>query len=151
MDVVRRVLRPNFEPGDLFDWWLDELRSANKTQLQHWCALGEYLQIWSVIDHDTVTDLLDGEEIPSSMVIGALINANRIEILESDENLFKSAVETVLSGARVGGSADNSILQRLAWSVDLMPLIGTHDSQDTDARRLSLLEYLNRFSVDHYF
>ena len=29
MDIVRSVLRPNSEPAELFDWWIEELRSSN--------------------------------------------------------------------------------------------------------------------------
>ena len=43
MDVVRSVLRPNSEPAELLDWWIEELRSADETQASRWCVLGELL------------------------------------------------------------------------------------------------------------
>ena len=114
MDVVLSVLRPNSEPEELLDWWIEELRSADETQAKHWCRLGELFQCWSVVDLDTVTDLLGREEIPSSSVIAGLLHANRMDVLESTEELFEAAVEAVLAGERVGRSRGGSLLQRLA-------------------------------------
>ena len=94
------MLRPNSEPEELFDWWIEELRSADETQARHWCMLGERLQCWSVVDLDTVTDLLSREEVPSSSVITGLLHANRMDVLESVEELFEAAVEAVLAGAK---------------------------------------------------
>ena len=124
IDVVRSLLGPNSEPEDLFDWWVEELRSADETQTRHWCVLGETLQCWSVIDLDTVTDLLSREEVPSSSVITSLLHANRMDILESSEELFETAVEAVLAGERVGRLRGVSLLQRLASSVEPTPLSG---------------------------
>ena len=143
MDVVRRVLRPNSEPEELFDWWIGELRSADETQSRHWCVLGEHLQCWSVVGLDTVIDLLDREEVPSSSVIRGLLHANRMDVLESSEELFEAAVEAVLAGERVGRSRGGSLLQGLAWSVELTSLI-RHGPRAAWARRLSLLGYLSR-------
>ena len=78
------------------------------------------------------------------MVISGLLRANRMDILESSEELFESAVEAVLSGERVGRSRTNSLLQRLAMSVE-RTFVGTHDSQAVFTRRFSLLEYRSRF------
>ena len=144
MDVVLSVLRPNSEPKELLDWWIEELRSADETQARHWCVLGEHLQCWSVVDLDTVKDLLRREEIPSSSVITGLLHANRMDVLESAEELFEDAVEAVLAGERVGRSRGGSLLQRLAWSVERTSR-GRHDRRAAFARRLSLLEYLSRF------
>ena len=147
MDVVRSVLRPNSEPEELFDWWIEELRSVDETQSRHWCVLGEHLQCWSVVGLDTVIDLLDREEVPSSSVIRGLLHANRMDVLESSEELFEAAVEAVLAGERVGRSRGGSLLQRLAWSVELTS-IGSHNPRAAFARRLSLIEYLWRFHGD---
>ena len=145
MDVVRSVLRPNSEPEELFDWWIEELRSVDETQSRHWCVLGEHLQCWSVVGLDTVIDLLDREEVPSSSVIRGLLHANRMDVLESSEELFEAAVEAVLAGERVGRSRGGSLLQRLAWSVELTSIVGGHNPRAAFARRLSMIEYLRRF------
>ena len=144
MDVVRSVLLPNSEPKELFDWWIEQLRSTDKSQASQWCVLGERLQCWSVVDLNTVTDLLSREEVPSSSVITGLLHANRMDVLESAEELFEAAVEAVLAGERVGRSRGNSLLQRLAWSVERTSL-GRHDSRAALATRVSLLEHLGRF------
>ena len=143
MDVVWSVLRPNSESEDLLDWWIKELRSADGTQSTHWCVLGEHLQCWSAVDLDTVIDLLGRDEIPSSIVICGLLHANRMDILESSEELFEAAVEAVLAGERVGRSRGGSLLQRLAWSVDQTTL-GRHNPRNALARRVSLFEYQSR-------
>ena len=144
LDVVRGVLRPNSEPDELFDWWIEELRSADKAHARHWCVLGEQLQCWSIIGVDAVTDLLGRAEIPSSSVISALLHANRMDVLESSEEIFEAAVEAVLVGERVGRSRSGSLLQRLAWSVEQTPL-GRHRPQAAFTRRLSLREFVRRF------
>ena len=139
-EVVRSVLRPNSEPEELLDWWVEELRSADETQTRHWCAVGELLHCWSVVDLATVTDLLDREEVPSSRVIAGLLHANRMDILESDEALFQSAVEAVLAGQSVGRAGRGSLLQRLASSVGRASLIG-HAWRYAGEEHRSLLEY----------
>ena len=138
------MLRPNSEPEELFDWWIKELRSADEPQASRWCVLGEHLQCWSVIDLDAVTDLLGREDVPSSSVITGLLHANRMDVLESTEELFEAAVETVLAGQRVGRSRHGSLLESLAWSVERTSL-GRHDRRTAFAQRRSLLEYLSRF------
>ena len=143
LDIARSVLGPNSEPKELFDWCIDELRTTDESNASRWCLLGQFLQCWSVVDLDTVTDLLAREEIPSSSVITGLLLANRMDILESSEGLFEDAVEAVLAGERVGRSRRGSLLEELAWSVELSP-IGIHDPPDTSAQRRSLLEYRNR-------
>ena len=144
MDLVRSVVRPNSDPRELFDWWIGELRSADEEKTGKWCLLGEHLGCWSLVEVDTVTDLLGREKIPSSSVITGLLQADRMDVLESDEELFEAAVEAVLAGKRVGRSGSDSILQRLAWSVEGLSLIG-HHPRAAFARRLSLLDYLNTF------
>ena len=144
MDVLRNALRPNSEPAEMLDWWMAELRSADKSQAQHWCMVGEQLQGWSVVGLEAVRDLLNREEVPSSSVISGLLHANRMDILESTEELFEGAVEAVLSGERVGGSRGTSILQRLAWSLE-WKLVRRRDRNDTLATRISLLEYMRIF------
>ena len=144
MDVVRSVLCPNSEPEELFDWWVEELRSASETQARHWCVLGEHLQCWSIVDLDTAIGLLDQEEVPSSSVISGLLHANRMDVLESSEELFEAAVEAVLAGERVGRSRRSFLLQRLAWSVE-QPYLGSHNPRAAFAREVSLNQYLHRF------
>ena len=138
--VAWSVLRPNSEPEELFDWWIEELRLADETQANHWCVLGDILQCWSIVDLDTVTDLLGREEVPSSSVITGLLSANRMDILESSEELFEGAVEAVLAGKRVGRSRAGSLLQRLTWPAELT-FPGFHNRRNASSWRLSLLEY----------
>ena len=126
MDVVRSVLLPNSEPKELFDWWIEELLSADEAQAAHWCALGELLQCWSNVDIETVTDLLSREEVPSSSVIAGLLRASRMNVLESDEDLFEAAVEAVLAGEWIGRSRKGSLLQKLAGALDQMSLSNHH-------------------------
>ena len=142
MEVVWSVIRPNSRPEELLDWWLEELRSADETQTSHWCVLGEQLQYWSVVAIDAVPDLLNRNEISSSSVINGLLHANRMDVLESDEELFEAAVQAVLSGERVGQWGGVSLLERLSMSVDLRHL-GIHHLGDGFEGRLSLLEYLS--------
>ena len=142
LDVVRSVLRPNSEPKELFDWWIKELRESDENNVGHWCLLGRFLQCWSVIDIGTVSDLLAREKIPSSSVVSELLLANRMDILESSEDLFEDAVEAVLAGRRIGRSRSGSLLQRLVWSVELESL-RIHYLSDASTGRLSLLEFLN--------
>ena len=144
IEIVRRVLRPNSEPEELVDWWLKELHSADQTQARRWCVLGGLLQCWSVIDLDTVKELLRRDDIPSSSVINGLVHANRADILESNESLFEDAVEAVLAGERVSRSHGGSLLQRLAWSVELTSL-GGYNWRGAHLRQLSLLEFLSEF------
>ena len=73
-------------------------------------------------------------------MIAGLLHANRMDVLESDEQLFEAAVEAVLAGERVGWSLGGSLLQRLAGSVEGTPLSG-HHLRYAVARRLSLVEY----------
>ena len=58
IEVVLSVLRPNAEPEELFDWWIEQLRSADNAQANEWCVIGEPLQCWSIVDLDTVKNLL---------------------------------------------------------------------------------------------
>ena len=144
MDVVWSVLRPNAEPDELFDWWIEELRSADETQARHWCVLGEQLQCWSVVDLDTVADLLGREKVPSLSVIAGLLRASRMDIIETSEEVFELAVEAVLSGSWVGRSHNSSLLQRLAWSI--RPGIPTrHSPSAVFSKRVLLRQYLSRF------
>ena len=143
MDVVRGVLRPNSEPKELFDWWIEGLRSAGKAQARHWCVLGQYLECWSIVDVDTVKDLLGREEVPSSSVITGLLLASRMDILESAEELFEGAVEAILTGERVGSFQSDSLLKRLALSLERTS-IGGHNPRSAVPKRVSLLEYLSK-------
>ncbi len=140
MDIVQSVLRPNTEPEELFDWWMDELRSSDQAQASQWCVIGELLQCWSIVDLDTVRDLLNREEIPAVRVIAGLLHANRMDLLERDEGLFNLVVDAVLAGEWVGWPRERSPLQMLASSVDLT-FLGSHRPRYSVARRSSLLEY----------
>ena len=143
-EIIISMLRPNTEPMELLDWWIEELMSSNEAEVSQWCAIGELLECWSVIGRDALFNLLDQEGIPIKNVISGLLHANRMDILERDEKLFEAAVEAVLAGERVGRRRGSSILQRLALSVE-----GTYLSRfsprTNDAARLSLIEYLSRF------
>ena len=145
MDIVRSVLRPNADPAELFEWWIGELNSANRDQVNQWCAIGELLQCWSIVDLGTVNDLLAREEVPTGSVIAGLLHASRMDLLESNEELFEAAVERVLAGDWVGWSPSGSPLYRLALAVERR-VLGGHDLGVASTRRLSLREYLRRFS-----
>ena len=145
MDVVRSVLRPNSEPEELLDWWIEELRSADKAHVRHWCVLGDFLQCWSVVNLATVNDLVDREDVPTSSVITGLLHADRMDILESNEGLFEAAVEAILNGDRVAHSGRGSLLERLGWSFQLMYL-SSYYSQSARGRQLSLHQNWARFA-----
>ena len=145
MDVARSMLLPNSEPKDLFGWWIGELRSAERDQARQWCLIGDFLQCWSVVNLDTARDLLHRENVPTANVITGLLHANRMDVLESDEELFGVAVERILGGERVGWSREGSLLQQLAGSLEPL-FLSVRDPQATFGRRISLLEYRNEFS-----
>ena len=147
MHIVQGVLGPNSEPEDLVGWWIEELRSADNTEAGQWCVVGELLQCWSVIDLDTVTDLLDREEAPSSNAITGLLHASRMDLLESDEELFDAAVDAVLAGARVGRSRSDSLLQRLASSTK-PTVLPSRNSKYHAGTRLALRDYLSSVRGD---
>ena len=140
VEVVRSVLRPNSEPGELFDWWLEELSSVDEGHARHWCVIGDLLQCWSIVDLATVRVLLDREEVPAASVIAGLLHADRMDVFESDEELFEAAVEAMLAGEWVGGARGGSLLQRFAGSIEQTSL-GGHHSRYGLMGRLSLLEY----------
>ena len=140
MEVVRSVLRPNSEPEELFDWWIEELRSAEIAQASQWCAIGEFLQCWSIVNLDTVSDLFSREEVPKSSVIAGLLHANRTDVFESDESLFEDAVEAILAGDRIGWARGGSILQRFAGSLEWMSPESPSPNL-SHPRRLSPFEY----------
>ena len=118
-EALGNVLRPNSIPQELYDWWIGELRSADEAQAKRWCELGEYLQCWSGVDVGTVTELIGSKVVPKANVIAALLHANRMDVLESDGELFGSAVEAVLDDEIVGRSRGGSLLQKFANAVDL--------------------------------
>ena len=144
MRVVRSVLRPNAEPKDLLSWWIEELCSAGEDQVNYWCLLGEHLQCWSVVDVETVTDLLDREKIPSSRVMAGLLHANRMDVLEESEKMFEAAVEAILAGRGITRFRGSSLLLGLTWSVSPM-LLRTHHVSLAVEGRTSLREYLSMF------
>ena len=124
IEVVRSVLRPNAEPEELFDWWIGELRSSDKAQASQWCVIGDLLQCWSIVPLETVRDLLGQQQVPAASVITGLLHANRMDVLESDEDLFEAAIEAVLAGEMIGWSRSGSLLQQLARSIERTHLIG---------------------------
>ena len=144
IDIVGSVLLPNSEPKELFQWWIRQLNSADKAQASQWCVIGDLLQCWAIVDLDTVRNLLEREEVPSPSVIAGLLHANRMDVLESDEDLFGDAVEAVLTGERVGWSNGVSLLRQLAGSVEPTS-ISRHYQRYAGARQLSLLDYRSRF------
>ena len=150
MEIVERVLLPNSEPRELFQWWIKQLKSASGAQASQWCVIGDLLRCWSVIDLSTVRTLLDGEEVPSASVIAGLLHASRMDVLESDEELFGHAVEAVLAGERVGLSSDGSLLQQLAGSVERTS-INRHYRWFSAGEQLSLLDFQSRFRAYEAF
>ena len=143
-EIAISMLRPNADPKELLDWWIEELKSSNEAEASQWCMIGELLECWSVIGSDTVSTLLNQDGIPKMSVISGLLHASRMDVLEGDEKLFEAAVEAVLAGESVGRRRSNSIIERLALSVD-----GTHlrryAARTGPAARSSLFEYLIRF------
>ena len=150
MEIVESVLLPNSEPKELFQWWIKQLNSADRAQASQWCVIGDFLRCWSIVDLATVRTLLEREEVPSASVIAGLLHANRMDVLESDEELFGDAVEAVLNGERVGWSSGVSLLQQLAGSIERTS-ISRHYQWYADAKRLSLLEYRSRFRAHEAF
>ena len=144
VEVLQGVLRPNLSPVELYDWWIGELQNADETEAKHWCILGEYLQCWSTVELETVLDLLERNEVPSSSVISGLLYANRMDVLESSEELFGAAVEAVLAGKRFGLSRGSSFLQKLAWSL-VPPVAVWHNPRASITGQRSPFEFLGRF------
>ena len=148
LDIVENVLRPNADPEELFDWWMDELRSSDYAQASKWCLIGELLQCWSIVDLDTVRDLLSREEVPAVRVIAGLLDANRMDILEGDEGLFNLVVDAVLAGEWVGRTRERSPLQMFASSVNLT-FLGSHRRRYRVGSQSSLLEYRREVISDN--
>ena len=143
VDVVWSAIHPNASPEGLFDWWIEELCSADDTQVRHWCMLGEHLHCWSVISLDTVSELLDRRGIPVSSVLTGLLHANRTDILESSEEIFGAAVDAVLSGELVGLYHNDSLLEQVTWTFESMYL-GMHLPGEALAGN-SLLDHMSQY------
>ena len=137
VEIVLSLLRPNSAPEEMFDWWIGELRSADETHAPHWCVLGELLGCWSLVDLDTVSELLGRNEVPSLSVIKGLLRANRTDVLYSDQKLFDAVVDAVLGGKWFVGSHGASLLQSLALSLERLP-IGLHYPREAFGGRVSL-------------
>ena len=150
MEIVESVLLPNSEPKELLQWWIKQLTSADRDQASQWCVIGDFLRCWSIVDPATVRTLLEREEVPSASVIAGLLHANRMDVLESDEELFGDAVEAILTGERVGWSSGVSLLQQLAGSIERTST-SRHYQRYEGARRLSLLDYRSSFSAHEVF
>ena len=142
--ILRNVVLPNSGPEDLLEWWIEELRSADETQAGRWCRYGEILRCWSVVDRDTVTDLLGREEVPSARVIAGLLHGSRTDILESHPDLFDAAVNAVLAGEWVRKSQGSSVLAALSDSVS-STVLRLSDFPYSAARGMSVLEYLRQY------
>ncbi len=140
IEIVRSVLLPNAGPEELFDWWIGKLRSAGKEQASQWCVIGEVLQSWSIMDTDTVKDLLGQKEIPATRVIAGLLHSNRHDVLQSDEKLLEAAVDAILAGDRSGFSPFGSILQQFMGAFDCTSRSSQYQRWPA-SRRLSLLQY----------
>lgn len=140
LDVVWTIIHPNAVADELFGWWLDELRSSEGTFASRWCEIGKYLHCWSKVKPDIAHELLDRTNIPSSSVISGLLHDHRMDILENTAEHFGSALERILAGERILHGSDDSVLQRLAWSIEVM-FIAAHHTSARYARRLSLIEY----------
>ena len=140
VEIVRNVVRPNSEPEEWIDWWIEKLRAADESQADSLCFLGELLECWDVVDYDTVINLLEHADVPSSSVIAGLLFANRMDVLETTEELFDTAVQAVLGGDMVGRANASSLLQLLGKSLDL-PFLGGEDLRSTFRRRMSLIDY----------
>lgn len=141
MDIVQGVLGPNTQPDELVTWWMDGFDLAEGSEAARWCLVGERLLCWSVISHDAVAELLDRERIPSSNVMTGLLHASRMDVLESNEELFDTAVDAVLSGVRVGRSRSDSLLRQLAGSLELA-VLPIPDSAFHSGTGLALHDYL---------
>ena len=142
IEIIGSVLRPNAEPEELFEWWIDELRSIDESQASRWSAIGGLLGCWSIVDVDTAKHLLGRDHVLARGVISGLLDDNRTDVLESDEELFEAAVDAVLDGERIVWWRGGSILQRLASSIELS-LLSRHHLRHAGPRRVSLLEQWN--------
>lgn len=140
IEVVRSVVRPNAEPEELFEWWMGKLQSADHANASQWCLIGEMLQCWSIVDRDTTRELFDRGGVPAASVIAGLLHASRMDILESDEELFEGAIDAILTGTWVGHTRGGSLLQRFANALERM-FLGNPHPRYARVGRVSLLEY----------
>ena len=144
VDIVRNVIRPNTDPEELLEWWIEELRSADEAQATHWCIVGELLQCWTILDVETAYDLLKRDNVPNSSVIRGLLHSNRNDVLESNEEIFGAAVESILSGESVGRTHGGSLLEKLTFSMErTFPV--RHLRRNIFAGQAPLSDYLRRF------
>ena len=121
---------------------MGKLRSADHADASQWCLIGELLQCWSIVDRDTARELFARGAVPAASVIAGLLHASRMDILESDEELFEAASDAILTGTWVGHNRGGSLLQRLARAFERM-LLGNPHPRYAGVRRVSLLEYWN--------
>ena len=113
VDIVQCLLRPNCEPAGVIDWWVEELCTAAGTDIDHWCAVGQLLGCWSVIDLETVTDVRKCGKVPLSDIVVGLLLAGRMDLLECDEELFDGAVDRLLAGEWLVPTRNGSLLGKV--------------------------------------
>ena len=140
MEVVLSVLRQNSDPEELLEWWIEHLRSTDNAHVGRWCTLGDLLNCWSIIDRAAVDELLDLDKISTSWVITGLLHADRMDILESTEELFEAAVDAVLDGAWIGRAGRGSLLQRLIGSLR-RAYLSNYSARSERAMQLTLSTY----------
>ena len=147
IEIVQSMLRPNARPEELFEWWADELRSAEASQISRWCAIGYWLGCWSIMDGEVARNLHRRNPVLAKRVITELLSDNRMDLLESDEQFFELAVDAILDGERVGWWRGGRILQRLSSSIDLTLIGGLHMGS-SGPKQVSLLEHWNEIQGD---
>ena len=145
IEIVWSIFRPNANRQELNDWWTSELSSANNSRVGYWCIVGENLHCWTIMDLDTVKELLASDEIPTSDIIVALLHANRMDIFENSEEFFNKAVEAVLSGELTHYYDTDSLLQQFIWSLDSL-YFGMLRPRGTEW--VSLIDRMKRFRGD---
>ena len=145
MEVALSVFRPNSEPTELLNWWIEELHLAEKADVRHWCAVGEYLQCWSVVDRDTVSKLLraGGDSITERDCWTVALWSNGCH--RKRGGVVRRRRRGCACGVKgLAGRLLARPLQRLAWSIKgTVP--GIYHLPTPFSGRVSLREFVTRF------
>ena len=134
IDVIWSVLRPNATGSELATWWLDNLLTASQEDVGRWCVLGNWMDGWEQVNRTQVEQLLQRPTIPAASVYQGLLLADRIDLLEGDEQMFHGAIDAMLRGDLVVGPGGGAILRRLSNALH-QPILNVRASGYSDGRQ----------------